>query len=331
MSRHSLLGALASAIAATALVVPAAAPAGAVTINYSAQASTWLADQSTDAHYTTGGFPDYGLTADAVLGFTSAGRKVELAGQATDFLARHVGDYAGKNGESYAGPAAKLMLVAIARGRDAAHFGGANLVLRLQRREASNGRYRDQSQFGDFSNVITQSLGLIALERSARAQPSSRAEQFLVAQQCSSGGFPTTFPTSSSGCSAEADATGFALQALIATHHDCAATRAMQWLLSHQRTDGSYTSSANGTPVRNANSTALASQALSSAHRDTHAPREFLRSLAKTSGPDKGAIRYSFRDDGDMPRATAQTLPALNRRSFMDIGRDTRTWRTPTC
>jgi hypothetical protein len=319
------------ALAAAALLVATAAPAGAATINYSAQASNWLADQSQNAHYTTGGFPDYGLTADAVLGFTAAGRKADLAGQATNYLEQHVHDYAGAGGESYVGPAAKLIIVALARGRDAANFGGVNLVVRLQRREASNGRYRDQSQFGDFSNVITQSLGLIALERSARAQPSSRAEQFLVAQQCSSGGFPTTFPTSSSGCSAEADATGFALQALIATHHDCAATRAMNWLISHQRSDGSYTSSANGSPVPNANSTALASQALSSAHRDTQGPRKFLQSLAKTSGPDQGAIRYSLHEDGDMARATAQTLPALNQRSFMDIGCDTRTWRTPTC
>ncbi len=164
-------------------------------------AAGWLARQLeiNGDHLVTSGFDDWGLTADAVLAFDAAGVSQTDAAKATSALENHVTDYTGDpgTGESYAGSLAKLIVLAEAQQTDPTDFGGQNLVGRLQDREVSAGqfagRFSDESAYGDYSNAITQSLALIALER-ADDHPSTAAVASLQSLQCSDGGLEISYP-----------------------------------------------------------------------------------------------------------------------------------------
>ena len=111
------------------------------------------------------------------------------------------------------------------------------------------------------------------------------------------------------------DATGFAAQALSAV--DTRAARAAardagRWLARVQKRNGSFGSDG----VRNANSTALAAQALDVLDRSGRRAKavRFLRSLQSRCGAPaalRGSVRYSRADAGDRVLATSQAVPAL--------------------
>ena len=96
--------------------------------------------------------------------------------------------------EFYAGSFAKLIVVAAAQGVDPTAFGTGprkDLVANLRALECGThtrtdcpagtaGRFSDRSQFGDFSNPITQSLAVIALERATRRGASRNAVSYLL-------------------------------------------------------------------------------------------------------------------------------------------------------
>ena len=118
---------------------------------------------------------------------------------------------------------------------------------------------------------------------------------FLVGQQCGNGGFPETF--GASPCVATVDATGFAVQALTAVGGKAglaAAADGGRWLKRQQHGNGSFT----GNGARNANSTALAAQALTAVGRDNAAAdaRGFLRDLqvgCAGKAANRGMVRYA--------------------------------------
>jgi hypothetical protein len=333
------------AAAAALLVVPpllltAQAPASAATThNRGDAAATWLAHQlDRKSHVMVGQFgPDYGLTADVVLALDAAGVGKMRAKRATQALRAHVLDYTGGGdpAELYAGSFAKLINVAVAQHANPRRFGHSsrrNLVGVLRYLECGNGRgpgcaagdrgrFSDQSQYGDFSNTITQSLALIGLERATKAGPSTRSVVYLRRQQCANGAFPELMSTP--GCEPSADATAFAVQALdIAGGKKAraAARKAGHWLARAQKGNGGFVG--NGTI--NSNSTGVAAQALLAVGRDWAAAKanRFLRSLQLGCGasPDqRGKIRYDRGDSGDALRATAQAVPALAGAPLADI------------
>jgi hypothetical protein len=311
--RGRLRATLAAALGAALLVPLAATPVAADTTTDPAEAAgSWLAAQLVDgerfeASFGDDVFPDQGLTADAVFALAAAGVASGTIEAATDWLATQVDAYTGAGGDVWAGATAKLLLVAEVTGRDGTSFGGVDLPAKLLDREQESGRFTDQSGFGDFSNVITQSLAVLALER-ATAGPSDAAVDYLVDAQCDDGGFPVQFV---GACTSSVDGTAFAVQALAAVGGaDEAITDAVGWLAATQATDGSF-SSPDGV---NANSTGLAAVALSLAGRDTEAAaaRDWL--LATQDGcddPEPGAIPFNRDDRGDVVRATTQALPGL--------------------
>lgn len=328
-------------LAAASLVVGVPSLAGAAsTTSRSDAAAGWLGRQLTDDHVVTGQFgADYGLTADVVLALDSAKVGRRAARHATHALRRHLLDYTGfgDSSEFYAGSFAKLLNVAAAQHADPRHFGGSarhNLVAQLRRLEcgtparpscpaADRGRFSDRSTYGDYSNTLTQSLALLGLDRTTRTGPSRASVVYLRRQQCAGGAFPLEISTA--GCHASVDATGFAVQALLATGKRKARAAAMhgaRWLKRHQAGNGSF--SGNGT--RNSNTTALAAQALRAAGRDAAADHavSFIRSLqfgcgAKAS--NRGKVRYDRANSGDPLRATAQAVPALAGVGLADIAK----------
>jgi hypothetical protein len=276
-------------------------------------AAGWLATQLVDGERIETTFdgvtyPDQGLTADTVFTLAGAGVAADEIAAATDWLEEQAGAYTGTaEGDVYAGAAAKLLIVADATGRDT-EFGGEDLVALLEGQEDADGRFRDDSEWGDFSNTITQSLAIIALERIEDADPSEDAVSYLVGQACDDGGFPEALDQED--CSGSVDATSFAIQAALAVGEDEVAAEAATWLVDEQADDGSYV----GDVPANANSTGLAALALAEAGEDEAAAdaRAFVLDLQAGCDDDEpGSILYDANDGGDRVRATAQALPGL--------------------
>ncbi|MCY7373213.1 MAG: terpene cyclase/mutase family protein [Spirochaetaceae bacterium] len=338
LRRHFLVGATVLLTPLLVLTTPGVADA-APTRDRADAAAGWLGRQlDADTDVVQGQFgPDYGLTADVVLALDAAGVGRTTARQATAALRRNVLAYTGGGDptEFYAGSFAKLIVVAEAQGVPARQFGRSarsNLVVSLRSLECGTprrtdcaevdlGRFSDRSQFGDFSNAITQSLALIGLDRATAAGPSTASVRYLRTQQCDNGSFPLTF--GATDCVASVDATGFAVQALASVGSRparVAAQEAGQWLRRQQNDDGSL--SGNGS--RNANSTALAAQGFDALglSRPGDRARGFLRSLqVRCGGPAarRGSVRYDASGSGDALRATSQAVPALAMVTLDDI------------
>jgi len=328
-----------AAVLGVALVVGTPGVADAATTRNRADAGAgWLGRQLEDNTVVTGGFTSYGATADVVLALTAAKTGKGTAAAATKVLKKNVLGYTGGNdsAEYYAGAFAKLLVVAAARGADARAFGSsarADLVAELRGLECGprrpdclltdRGRFSDISQFGDFSNTITQSLALIGLERTTATGPSRAAVRYLLGQQCDNGAFPEVFGADT--CAGSVDGAGFAVQALVSVGGPAAmdaAAHAGNWLAKKQHANGSLT----GNEVRNANSTALAAQAFEALGRDKRATkaRKFVRSLQAACDAPKsvrGSVRYSRADAGDRVLATSQAVPALARVTLGEVSK----------
>jgi hypothetical protein len=162
-----------------------------------------------------------------------------------------------------------------------------NLVRRLQglvvTKGAQTGRAVDQGT--DFSNTIGQSFTVRALS-GAHSGLADEATAFLLKQQCSQGFFrealqsptaPTTFRCNrqTPAATPSVDSTAFAVQALVAARRNGVRglgdnlARAGTWLVSHQRSNGSFV----GNGAANTNTTGLAAAALVATGHRTAAER----------------------------------------------------------
>jgi hypothetical protein len=248
-----------------------------------------LAANGDHYNYPSSTFPDGGNTIDAILGLDGAGVGLTEADAATDFLADHVNDYigyppAGKTtgAETYAGPTAKLILGVVAQGGDPTDFAGQDLVARLQSLMTAQGRFSDASAYGDYSNTIGQALAVIALGRSTGSVPGP-AGDYLLAQQCTDGGFRGNLAAAGGACSSDPDATAFAAQALVGLlgATDPATARALTYLSARQGADGGIRNVDPSGPAANANTTGVAAQAFAAAGLTAPLTRaqDFLASL----------------------------------------------------
>ncbi|WP_410660068.1 prenyltransferase/squalene oxidase repeat-containing protein [Amycolatopsis sp. lyj-112] len=305
----------------------AAAPASAATTNKADSAAGWLARQMADGERLEvdfGGekYPDQGLTIDAVFAFAASGVSGTNAGKAIAWLAKPeiTTGYVGSGTEAYAGAHAKLMLAAQIRGKNPSSFGGVDLKAGLLSLLAPSGRFSDRSEFGDYSNALTQSLALLALDRTPAGAPAS-AVTFLAGTQCADGGFPLNFGEAT--CTSDVDSTAMVVQALRATGDAANAGEGTSWLVTQQHANGGFGVGAN---APNANSTGVAAQALAG-HRPAAAvkARQFLKSLqvgCTGAVADRGAIAYDTTGLNAVtaPRATAQGILGLARVPLSELG-----------
>lgn len=164
-------------------------------------AASWLAGQLVDGEriestFGDDTFPDQGLTADVVFALAAAGVGADHITDAVDWLITQTGAYTGAAFDSvFAGATAKLILALETDGRDPRTASDTDLVQQLLDREQDadagrdQGRFTDDSDFGDFSSTLTQSLAVLGLHRADGVSPSEAAVGFLLAQQCDDGGF----------------------------------------------------------------------------------------------------------------------------------------------
>lgn len=322
--------AIVSLVTAVALAMPS--PAAETPTSDPAQAAAgWLARQLVDGErletvFDGVTYPDQGLTADAILAFDAAGVSQSAATKATTWLATPsvLSGYAGDGViESYAGSTAKLVLVAEAQGINPTSFGGADLIARLAGLLTPSGRYSDRSAFpSDFSNAIGQSFAVLALTRRPGGPPASAVE-FLASSQCPDGGFPVQFaqPT----CASSVDATGFAVQAMLAAGKPVEGGKGLDYLVAAQAASGGF---ADG-GTENANSTGLALQALRVGARATDATSvakatTFLRGLqvgCSGTPAQRGAIAFDNTGflAGTATRSTPQAILGLSGVGLVDV------------
>ncbi|NNG39477.1 terpene cyclase/mutase family protein [Flexivirga sp. ID2601S] len=233
-----------------------AAPAGAATPDAGTAGSFLTAQLAAGGdHFSTsaGGqsYPDYGLTIDAVLALDAARVGQQGAGRAAAYVSKNAASYNAMGSDLYAAATAKLLVFAQVQGLPSAGYAG-----QLRSLQQPSGQFKDKSAYGDYSNTIGQSLGVIGLQRAGT--PNAAATAFLLKQQCTDGGFRISF---AGACTSDPDATTYAVQALAASGgHAAAIGKAAGFLAGKQTANGGIIEPAAG-PTPNANTTALAAVA----------------------------------------------------------------------
>lgn len=278
--------------------------------------------------------PSFGETADTAMSLDAAGVAQRAVGRITSYLRHHVAKYAGTKRSGFSpGAIGKLMLLAEAQHLKVRHFGGANLVREVLSteglRDAKRGEYQ-QNLVGtrknqEFVSTTSQALAMLGLAESAKsnAQPDPAARRFLVAQQCRDGGFPSQLlanPKRACRAGSDVDSTGYAVQALLATGNRAAARHGVRFLQKVQRNNGSF-----GAAAGNANSTAIAVEALLAAHKSLRGAIHWLRGQqvgCAGRAARRGAVNFQQGyDPAASLLATSQAATALARKSLAEIDR----------
>jgi hypothetical protein len=286
--------------------ISATAATRAVLLGFEWLATQQLADGSQAQHS--------GLTAEYVLAARGAGADANAQApgrsSAVEYLRRTAELYS-RDGVAQTG---KLAVAVAAAGEDPHQFGGVDLPARLVKSyDAGKG------QFG--KSVWDQSWALLGLAASDDELPAASAA-YLADAAAAGGGWGF----SPDATAADADSTGLALQALMATGAPVTPTavaEAIGWLKGMQGSDGGWGHDPN--EPSNVNSTAYAVQGLLAAGEDPTAPRwttaggaNPVTYLLATQDPDG---RFAFRTAPADLVATLQVLPALAGRPAPATGR----------
>jgi hypothetical protein len=246
-------------------------------------------------------FSPIGSTADAVVSLVAAGRGPTQIRKGLNYLSRQTAQ--GKVTE--VGVEAKVVMAAVAGGRNPRSFGGVNLVQAIANTEQPDGQYFDAASF---SAVFDDALAMLALE-AAGETPSTDAQQWLLAAQCGDGGWQYDAPpaigedehcfTGDAGSDfseSDTNTTSYAVQALESagspsfTHDPFAFFDAIR----DTGFDGwGYTW---GFQTTDTNSTALVLQAYASAGEAM--PTGGMTALRALQDLHCGAFSYSWTDDG---------------------------------
>jgi hypothetical protein len=250
----------------------------------------------------------------------AAGAAQSAAKRATKWLEKDVANYAGTAPNVYPGSAAKLLLVAEAQHEHERAFGGLDLINAIHSDEgaggAAPGQFQNPADTQFSSSVLNQSLAVLALANSVTpvGQPDAAAVHFLASQQCADGGFQLDIRDSGQPCTTEeGDTTSYAVQALIAAGARNKGGHAALWLHKQENSDGGF-GEQKGTKS-NANSTALAAEALLAAHMSNVKAVKWLDRHAvgcSSAAKRRGAVRFqSTYDVAGATRATSQATVAL--------------------
>jgi len=187
MSRRLSKGAALAAL--VALMIPIAPADAGPTLQRRARvaASYLTAQQNEDGSFP--GFSPLGSTADAVTSLVAVRRGPSSIEAALDYLEAHVAE------AETLGQKAKLVLAAVAGGRDPRDFGGQNLVQPLLDSEQESGQYGAPTPDDPFDGEVTDHvLVMLALAATPEADPSSNSISWLVSAQCGDGGWQHTGP-----------------------------------------------------------------------------------------------------------------------------------------
>lgn len=324
------VGALTAAALAALLTLSTAGSALAetTTTDPGTAAAAWLPSQLTDGERMVvqfegaDPFVDTGLTIDVLFALAAAGVGAETIADIAAWLGGETDTYSGADGSYSAGGTAKLVLAVEVLGEDPSDVDGVDLLERLRSLEDDEGRFRDVER-DDFSNVVTQSLAILALSRAGQGA-SDAAITVLTDAACDDGGYPTFFEEEP--CVGAADATAYAVQALLAAGAEEEAGTAADWLAASAQ-DPDTGAFDDGFSGLNANSTGLAALALGAAGPEAaHAAAvDFLLDLqlgCDAPPEEVGAIRLTPTDETGDARATAQAVLGLTGPDLLTLSAD---------
>ncbi|MGZ6733187.1 MAG: hypothetical protein ACXVDH_00970, partial [Nocardioides sp.] len=262
----------AAALAAGALTLPAGTAQAATTAKadpHLASGATWLSAQLSagawGSTYNGTFYPDMGGVIDAGYAALRAGRP-GIAAKAANTLAvpANADSYVAAAPDHFAGPTAKALAFQQATGRSTT-LASHHLLTDLESLVTTSGRIQDVSVYGDYANTIGQAFAVEALHQ-ARSSKAASVRSFLLTQQCQAGWFRLYFtnatPTATTdnpypnqvqdntACDADAkatpdtDVTAYAILNLLDQRSTpavrAAITKAVTWLKSEQRADGSF-------------------------------------------------------------------------------------------
>jgi hypothetical protein len=274
-------------------------------------------------------FNDWGLTVDTGLTLAADGSEPARLARLEQAVRNHYRSYTGRGSEKYSGAVGKTLVFVRVTREHPRNFGGVNVRRELLRLMVDSGRFRDVSQYGDSSNVLGQSYGVIGLARTGGVP--QKAVSYLLKERCRGGYFrlkEVNGTTCGPKSAPDVDATALALQALVAARRHGASVRARtvrrtaDWLVSAQHRNGSFGGGAS-TSAPNTNSTGLAANALAAVgrHRARLRAAGWVAGLqitrAKAAGgparTDVGAIAY---DRAALRQALAHGISKATRDQF---------------
>ncbi len=337
MTATALRGAvaLAAGTAAALVIAPTAIAAPAATVDHSA---AYLAAQAAsnsgllqssyeDENGETQYYDDIGLTIDGVLAMQATGTAGDQSTASAAKVIANAGGYTGAGyGELYTGATGKLLTMLASRGASTT-IDGVDYLAELQEREQGNGRFTDQSAYGDYSNILGHSWVLMGLKRNG-VNPSSAAVEFLLSRQCADGGFALS---STGDCTSDPDATSFAVQALDAVGgQDATIGEAAAYLKTRQLASGGVGGGTN-TEAANSNSTGLAAAAFRIAGDDAALSKaqgylDSMRFGCDAPAAIRGAVAYdaeyfasTTEPTSQLTRSTTQAILGSTDVSYADV------------
>ena len=283
-------------IAAIALasIVPAQAGSSAA-----ARAARFLVERQ-DAAGAFGKVSTADGVAEAVGALIAAGSARAPVARALD----HIATYGPARARDTAGRAGRIALGLLAAGTDPrAHAGTDFVAIIADHYDPITGEF-------DETNLYSNALAALAWIAAGEQFP-DRARTFMLANECSGGGFGWRTACASH---ADVDTTAMAIMLLVrAGGAEDVVARARAWLAGARLADGGF--GQPGQPT-NANSTGLALSAIAALGEDPRAlpwarggadPLSALRAL---QAPD-GGVRYLASQDASDDYATVQALPGL--------------------
>ncbi len=272
-----------------------------------------------------GSYTDHGQTADVAYALLATGARPESLAKVRAFLTAkaNVDAYAhgapfDKPDANYAGATGKLALLVSLAGQDPRAVGGSDLIAELKSLQGPDGRFADDSTFGDYANVYGQAFGVLALTAAGETGAAAKAVTALIAARCADGTYPVDFPAAPCA-TGTADTTGLAVQALNASagtgsalpaaQHD-ALVAAVGALVAQRDASGAW----RGQDGLNTNSTGYAAAGLLSVGQTVELSRGWLAGLL---GADGGLPTAPGGASNRL--ASAQALPALAGRSLLTV------------
>ena len=308
---------------AALLALTSLAPAHAAPPREATSASAWLAGRVTKAGYVTAldGRPDVATSVVIGLALGATGVAPRTLDAIASYAARHVDDYAVSDGTDRPGALGRLALLARAAGKDPNAFGGHRLVDRILATQVAlgpeAGKLADPVYDGTFSHALGL-LGVAAAKSLTDAQraATTRALDWLVAQQCADGGWqhPPRLVLAGVALTAcdrqDTNAAAFAAQAL-AAHKRAAPRDAVAWFRAARNASGGW--GYEPRMATDADSTALVVQALLALRADATSGLAALKRLQLRCGAVSYQATTPLRPN---VYATAEAVPALARKPF---------------
>jgi hypothetical protein len=273
---------LCSAAASLIFTTLPAVPSAADQMTASAESSTaagaaWLSAQisASGAVLDSAGTPKAGPTRKVVLGLLSAKSHQDVVDRAVAWLSANIELSATEWGSASPGGIAELIMIAVGAGKDPRAFGGSlaanDLVARLQASQTTTGQ--DAGLYGapnDFGSSFSQGLALAALDAVGISDPLGAA--WLAEQQCEDGSWAGYRADPSTPCEttvwpdyAGTDSNGTAAATIgLAAQGKTPVFNVISYFDTHQSETGGWAYNPSTTTAEDADSTAIAIQALTS-------------------------------------------------------------------